>query len=132
MNVALLKLKLLKIECQPLWKFPRSDERGSIEAQLQRAIGSPDDQFPRSDERGSIEAFSNARRNLKRMARFHVRMNVALLKPNGGGDISARNGDGFHVRMNVALLKHLPQLGKYAHLPCFHVRMNVALLKPRG
>ncbi len=57
MNVALLKLGSEAIPphaCRPV--FPRSDERGSIEAVAIKDLINVAVLFPRSDERGSIEA----------------------------------------------------------------------------
>src|SRR5437660_747601 len=79
-------------------------------AQLKRAgslrDGLPAAEFPRSNERGSIEAGARESRPARARPRFHVRMNVAQLKLDRGvGD--AQFAGGFHVRMNVAQLKQM-------------------------
>ena len=83
--------------------------------------------FPRSSERGSIEAKDVS--GVNHLVRsFHVRVNVAPLKrPNG---VHERLFDqGFHVRVNVAPLKPLPATMGRAVTVRFHVRVNVAPLK---
>ena len=60
MNVAQLKpfrLSNLGLVCGV---FPRSNERGSIEAPDARQYQDDGDEFPRSNERGSIEAIENS------------------------------------------------------------------------
>ena len=47
--------------------------------------------FPRSNERGSIEACSQRRRGNMRRRGFHVRMNVAQLKQVSPADFSVRH-----------------------------------------
>ncbi|MGH7718444.1 MAG: hypothetical protein ACREON_06330, partial [Gemmatimonadaceae bacterium] len=58
MSVAPLKPHRLGIDLEaPPITFPRSDERGSIEAlQTKAPTHRSSKDFPRSDERGSIEA----------------------------------------------------------------------------
>ncbi len=56
MNVAQLKHNPFSQFCHTLNSFPRSNERGSIEAHRRFEPVKPDDEFPRSNERGSIEA----------------------------------------------------------------------------
>ena len=60
--------------------------------------------FPRSNERGSIEANEMITEPHDARAGFHVRMNVAQLKPQSNLHFRASK-KGFHVRMNVAQLK---------------------------
>ena len=61
MNVAQLKLLEVPFRRAPILAFPRSNERGSIEA-LPRLVGElPVSRFPRSNERGSIEACRRCR-----------------------------------------------------------------------
>ncbi len=60
MNVAQLKLRLMEVERMPEKKFPRLNERGSIEATPSTSLGPRPPTFPRLNERGSIEARSSA------------------------------------------------------------------------
>src|ERR1043165_5343460 len=84
--------------------------------------------FPRSNERGSIEARRCPTRTACAASSSHVRMNVAQLKQH---HLSATAGAYLrsHVRMNVAQLKHDFQQLTYPVSDCSHVRMNVAQLK---
>ena len=85
MNVAQLKPALL-VAPSEAFAFPRSNERGSIEARCGcRPDAGRRSRFPRSNERGSIEAH----RQLEQAGLwqgFHVRMDVAQLKPSTDSD----------------------------------------------
>ena len=106
MNVAQLKRMSKRYTFADLVEFPRSNERGSIEA-VSVCIGvSSLWRFPRSNERGSIEAASAHFNCFTSYARSHVRMNVAQLKP-GRACLAGRVAGRSHVRMNVAQLKRL-------------------------
>ena len=59
--------------------FPRSTERGPIEAIKLLAAVFADDRFPRSTERGPIEA-SFTRSATRRQTTFRVQQNAAPLK----------------------------------------------------
>ena len=59
MNVSQLKRELLGAMARAHLKFPRSNERGSIEAPLLGVEEGVVNLFPRSNERGSIEAVSS-------------------------------------------------------------------------
>ena len=61
------------------WLFPRSAERGSIEANLDLSLLADLPEFPRSAERGSIEAKLRAILR-SAISCFHVRLSVAPLK----------------------------------------------------
>ena len=56
MNVAQLKRRIAVSQCHKIGEFPRSNERGSIEARRLEAKTRASRKFPRSNERGSIEA----------------------------------------------------------------------------
>ena len=60
--------------------FPRSNERGSIEAPQGLIYGTIVRWFPRSNERGSIETQTYMPQAAQEYISFHVRMNVAQLK----------------------------------------------------
>src|SRR5437016_791059 len=84
--------------------------------------------FPRSNERGSIEAVGMLPHRRAGNSSFHVRMNVAQLKQS----LSRRFRYillSFHVRMNVAQLKQSMLKHWEEAALSFHVRMNVAQLK---
>ena len=73
-----------------------------------------DSRFPRSNERGSIEARRPPLKVSHGSFGFHVRMNVAQLKP-ARSSILPVGGKCFHVRMNVAQLK--PTIRMPPHIP---------------
>ena|ERR1043165_351185 len=83
MNVAQLKLlgrKHLELAEE---MFPRSNERGSIEALKASSANATISLFPRSNERGSIEADCFRKISSATTPSSHVRMNVAQLKHIG-------------------------------------------------
>ena len=63
--------------------FPRSAERGSIEAKDRLAADAFREAFPRSAERGSIEARLAAALSGGAAGRFHAQLSVAPLKHHG-------------------------------------------------
>ena len=73
MNVAQLKLRECRVVFKPARKFPRLNERGSIEAPRGgTALRARGQVFPRLNERGSIEAQSRRGKVRAEPARFHV------------------------------------------------------------
>ena len=80
MNVAQLKPDWPGSTGSGRVSFPRSNERGSIEAFVAEDAREVNGGFPRSNERGSIEARTSAAGMRYGSAGFHVRMNVAQLK----------------------------------------------------
>src|ERR1043165_236937 len=81
MNVAQLKRQTRSAAPLQTGAFPRSNERGSIEAPQALPSHTCCLRFPRSNERGSIEALPGRRGRGWRFRRSHVRMSVAQLKP---------------------------------------------------
>ena len=74
-------LHVLALE-RDIYTFPRSEGRGSIEAAAARCpCEMAPLRFPRSEGRGSIEADLTVRPERARIVRFHVRKDVAPLKP---------------------------------------------------
>ena len=80
MNVAQLKFFNRLTTVQRTAMFPRSNERGSIEALKRSRVWMILRMFPRSNERGSIEALWDNDAQEGIIQRFHVRMNVAQSK----------------------------------------------------
>src|SRR5207237_34907 len=84
--------------------FPRSAERGSIEAFIGSIRIARFAKFQRSAERGSIEATLQLRALQISQAHFHAQLSVAPLKPSNITRAST-SGKHFHAQLSVAPLK---------------------------
>ena len=62
-------------------EFPRSNERGPVEACVLPASHPPRGSFPRSNERGPVEATKRYCRKSPPRGNFRARMSAAPLKP---------------------------------------------------
>jgi hypothetical protein len=79
-----------------------SPSQAAIQMLLSRAFAR--EPFPRSQGRGSIEAERGIGGSIRHGRCFHVRKDVAPLKP-GGQSGAAMHAGRFHVRKDVAPLK---------------------------
>ena len=87
-------------------------------------------EFPRSFERGSIEAISLTVSIIWIGPSFHVRLSVAPLKHRLTIALLLLLPGRFHVRLSVAPLKPSTNRAREAGRLRFHVRLSVAPLKP--
>ena len=87
-------------------RFPRSSERGPIEATCPPSATAPLDSFPRSSERGPIEAAAGVEDPASELLYFRAHQSAAPLKRA----IASATGDGlnhFRAHQSAAPLKHL-------------------------
>src|ERR1041385_2395837 len=130
MNVAQLKRCLHLQVSQRNQPFPRSNERGSIEAVSAAGRMWGAWSFPRSNERGSIEAFLRRRGCRHPPRRSHVRMNVAQLKRVLDGDEGTEPLEFPRSNERGSIEAKRDEAKNWQANACSHVRMNVAQLKP--
>ena len=85
-------------------RFPRSKERGLIEASLSVALEASATNFPRSKERGLIEAWLGTPAIVLSRS-FRVRKSAASLKPVSPAEVTLAITATFRVRKSAASLK---------------------------